>query len=100
MSENTDNPLADEPTEQERDRVKDWPLSEDKAGFFPPVRSSHYVSSGHEVVALQGILGVEQTGLFDEATSEAVLAFKKKRRRSRLTPGVLVDRATWEALQK
>lgn len=73
-----------------------WPLGDDKHGFYRRTRSAAYVWQGAEVVALQERLGVAKTGIFDDATSEAVLAFKAERQD--LTPGEVVDRETWSAL--
>lgn len=71
---------------------------EDDHYLSTPATSPRSHSGGDDepvVKLVQHALEVEQTGTYDEATREAVLAFQKKRK---IEPTGVVDSATWKKL--
>lgn len=84
-----------EPQEPPKPAPPKWPLAKGQAGFYRPVRSGAYVSSGEGVALIQAALGVPRSGTYDEATAEAVRRFKSGRKGM---SGDVVDRRTWDAI--
>lgn len=87
---------VEEKTPESRPPPPRWPLTKGEAGFYRPVRSGAYVSSGQHVSLLQDALGVPRTGVYDDATEEAVRRFRAGRKSLGL--GAVVDRKTWGAI--
>lgn len=82
----------------------------DLAGLFsPPVRKNVSLTtkfkrdifwhmSGSDVTRMQKLLGVPQTGTYDEATNAAVVEFQRSQMRDSMPTGV-IDQATWNAIE-
>lgn len=101
-----DPPVQDVPEEEVSqdvtpvDRLGEFPLQQGHY-FYTPVTSpsAHTGRLGREsepVMALQRAVGATQTGLFDEATAQAVSAWKQQHGLDR---SPVVDEATWEHLR-